>query len=549
MNYFRCEKCSREFWNGSDKLFICPICKERDSVKRLSLDLGKPKVSEILQNPTILSKSTDQELLGSHKKFHRLFTVLRKMPHREVNSSVASIMEVASAHTILVDEMSKRKLPHVIKDTLDRSTKRVSNKKADVKSIELLQDWKDTTLVEDVVSVVGSSLYKDNPKDVDVVCKFTGVKVIEDAIRKVLEKKQLPVHIIHGKSHGEYVPKYDLVLREKPIEKKLAIKPPKYEYVHPLQYVEKTTDTEKFIVEPYIREAKRLLIIRKDGKVTIHLSEHKQLLNESFIKRIQLIEEPKDFILDGLLLKNGTIVLQDIIEKDQNNLKEDPLLSRKTFLIKTRIPRQANIAFIKFKLCKSKVELAQTLNDYKSKNRDAIIKPAYSKYASSSESAGWMRMNYAPLAKLDLGCGSRKAQGFVGLDKKSGVGVDVVCNLEKDIPFESNSCAEIRANHFVEHISNPQHIMEEIYRVLIHKGIVTITVPEASTKGAQKHLDHKSYWNDFSMDYYTEPYLIKKFQTKAYFKIKSFKKKSFFTGFTKRIHLTWTLEAIKKYES
>lgn len=435
-------------------------------------------------------------------------------------------------------------------DTVKRVSMRVpklksKKEKIDINKLDTLQNWGDITLVEDILSVVGSSLYKANPNDVDVTTKFTGLKPFEDAIKKVVLKKHLQTHFIKGASHGESLPKYDLVLKEKPLEKKASTNPPKYKYVRPIPFTKKMLNTEKFIVEPLIQEAQRATIIRKNGEVKIHLSEHKLLNNETFIKRVQMIEEPTDFVYEGYITKSSTIILTDIIEKDECNLRNDPLLSRKTFLIKSKIPRVANIAFIKFYYAKSKEEMLDRVAQRKSQGLGVILKPAFSKYR---EDAGWIKLDFKPLVKLDLGCGKRKAKGYFGIDKEQYEGVDKVYNLEKRIPLEDSSCKIVRANHFVEHHSNPQFIMEEIYRVLKHGGTTIIAVPESSTRGAQNHPDHKSFWNEFSIDYYTEPYLIKKFKTNCLFKIKKFVKRILMTNGIKRVHLVWVLEAIKDAE-
>ncbi len=422
---------------------------------------------------------------------------------------------------------------------------KLKKEKIDVKILDTIQNWGDITLVEDIISIVGSTLYKNNPNDVDVVTKFSGIKIIEDAIKNVVEKRHLQTHFIKGQSHGEFVPKYDLILKEKPIEKKSTTNPPKYKYLRPIQFSKKMLNTEKFILEPLIQDAKRILIIRKNNEIKIHLTENKLLKNDSYINRIKMIEEPVDFIYDAYLTRNGTIVLTDIIEKDSCNLKNDPLLSRKTFLIKSKIPREANVAFIKFYYAKSKEEMINKVSEWKAKGIGVILKPAFSTY---KEDVGWMKFDFKPLIKLDLGCGKRKAKRYFGIDKNKYDGVDKVYDLEKGIPLEDNSCQIVRANHFVEHHTNPQFIMEEIYRVLKHKGTVIIAVPEASTWGAQNHPDHKSFWSEFSIDYYTEPYLIKKFHTNCLFKIRKSRKLIFTTNGIKRVHLIWVLEAIKDVE-
>ena len=90
--------------------------------------------------------------------------------------------------------------------------------------------------------------------------------------------------------------------------------------------------------------------------------------------------------------------------------------------------------------------------------------------------------------KLDLGCGSKKMAGFVGLDRQDLPEVDIVQDLT-DIPWVlPDECAEIAiASHIVEHI-NPANegflkFMDEVWRVLVPDGRFYIVAPYAGSAG------------------------------------------------------------------
>lgn len=79
--------------------------------------------------------------------------------------------------------------------------------------------------------------------------------------------------------------------------------------------------------------------------------------------------------------------------------------------------------------------------------------------------------------KLDLGCGQRKVEGFVGVDICACLGVDVVHDLMKfPWPWESDSVAEVFCSHFIEHIPHRAFgdngpdpffmFFDELYRVM-----------------------------------------------------------------------------------
>lgn len=73
------------------------------------------------------------------------------------------------------------------------------------------------------------------------------------------------------------------------------------------------------------------------------------------------------------------------------------------------------------------------------------------------------------LLKIDLGCGSRKQPGYVGVDQYKMDGVDVVLDIATERwPWEDSSVDEIFSSHFLEHLG-PEgrcHVANEAYRVL-----------------------------------------------------------------------------------
>lgn len=84
--------------------------------------------------------------------------------------------------------------------------------------------------------------------------------------------------------------------------------------------------------------------------------------------------------------------------------------------------------------------------------------------------------------KLDLGCGTRKQPGFVGVDAIDFVGVDEVRDLRQPWPWKDGSVDEVFSSHFVEHLTGPErvHFFNELYRVLKVGGKATVIVPHWS---------------------------------------------------------------------
>ena len=110
--------------------------------------------------------------------------------------------------------------------------------------------------------------------------------------------------------------------------------------------------------------------------------------------------------------------------------------------------------------------------------------------------------------RVDLGCGEDKPSGWVGLDIKEAPGVDIVWDAEKPLPFKDSSIAVIRAHHFLEHISNQDHILREIHRVLSPGGSFIFEVPSTRGEGAFSHPDHHSYYNMYTWLFWTKDHLL-----------------------------------------
>jgi predicted SAM-dependent methyltransferase len=113
--------------------------------------------------------------------------------------------------------------------------------------------------------------------------------------------------------------------------------------------------------------------------------------------------------------------------------------------------------------------------------------------------------------KLDLGCGKRKQEGFIGVDVVAFDGVDVVCDLsarswvvrkENDLInknvslfatndgeevgdaylFLDNSVDQVFSSHFVEHLTGDEriHFFNELWRVLKPGAQAQIITPDWS---------------------------------------------------------------------
>jgi len=103
--------------------------------------------------------------------------------------------------------------------------------------------------------------------------------------------------------------------------------------------------------------------------------------------------------------------------------------------------------------------------------------------------------------KLNLGCGSDYRQGYINVDRVSGV-ADVVHDLNVfPYPWPDNSADEVVARHVLEHLEDIRKVMDELWRILKPGGQLLIYVPHFSHFQALTHPEHRHafHYNSFQM--------------------------------------------------
>lgn len=117
------------------------------------------------------------------------------------------------------------------------------------------------------------------------------------------------------------------------------------------------------------------------------------------------------------------------------------------------------------------------------------------------------------LIRLDLACGQTKKGGYIGVDYKDlsskyPAGEFKQVNLEQyPWPFEDSSVYEIYCSHYVEHISDLKAFMEEVYRILVPMGSVTLIGPYWANVRCWQDFTHKRALTDVTMKYFDQTWL------------------------------------------
>lgn len=106
--------------------------------------------------------------------------------------------------------------------------------------------------------------------------------------------------------------------------------------------------------------------------------------------------------------------------------------------------------------------------------------------------------------KLNLGCGTDIREGWVNSDKVMLDGVDIVCDIEKEFPFESETFDYVLANDLLEHVTEWPESLREIHRILKVGGIVEIRVPHFTSPNNFIDPTHRRMFSAFSFDVFTK---------------------------------------------
>lgn len=108
------------------------------------------------------------------------------------------------------------------------------------------------------------------------------------------------------------------------------------------------------------------------------------------------------------------------------------------------------------------------------------------------------------LLALDLGAAHNKPEGYLGVDQHPGPDVDILGDVTAGLDVPDSSVGVIRAVDFLEHITDKVAIFNELYRVLVHGGLLLSLTPSTDGRGAFQDPTHVAFYNENSFWYFTE---------------------------------------------
>jgi SAM-dependent methyltransferase len=104
---------------------------------------------------------------------------------------------------------------------------------------------------------------------------------------------------------------------------------------------------------------------------------------------------------------------------------------------------------------------------------------------------------------LDLGCGTRKRPGAIGLDINPLSNADVIHDLSHfPYPFADDSFDEVYADNVLEHLGDVIRTMEELHRICRNGAMVKIIVPYFRSRWAFIDPTHCRFFTVDSFAYF-----------------------------------------------
>jgi len=83
--------------------------------------------------------------------------------------------------------------------------------------------------------------------------------------------------------------------------------------------------------------------------------------------------------------------------------------------------------------------------------------------------------------KIDIGCGKRPQEGFIGIDAID-FGQKYVLDVREGLPFKDGSVDQVHSSHFVEHLTGAERVkfFNELFRVMKVGATALIATPNWS---------------------------------------------------------------------
>lgn len=104
--------------------------------------------------------------------------------------------------------------------------------------------------------------------------------------------------------------------------------------------------------------------------------------------------------------------------------------------------------------------------------------------------------------KLNIGCGTDTRPGYINSDIAQLPGVDIVHDINMQMPFAIGAFTEILALDVLEHVTDLPAVMKELHRILTPGGRLILKVPHFTSRNNYIDPTHKRMFSVFTFDFF-----------------------------------------------
>lgn len=113
-------------------------------------------------------------------------------------------------------------------------------------------------------------------------------------------------------------------------------------------------------------------------------------------------------------------------------------------------------------------------------------------------------INNEPSLKLNLGCGNTRRDGYYGVDRFPCAGADLLCDLERPLPFAESSVDAFFLDNVIEHIQDIPSLVAELVRVGKPGARITVVTPHFTSLSSWRDPTHIHHLTYFSFDHFAK---------------------------------------------
>jgi SAM-dependent methyltransferase len=122
----------------------------------------------------------------------------------------------------------------------------------------------------------------------------------------------------------------------------------------------------------------------------------------------------------------------------------------------------------------------------------------------------------APKKILDVGCGSNKYPGAIGIDFNPKTAADVIHDLGVvPYPFPDNEFDEIITRHVAEHVPDVMAFVSELHRITRPGGRIKLVAPHYSNPDWPTDPTHRNHFNCYSFNCFMQDRRLFPFYTEV----------------------------------